>query len=86
MRLAVRRWKVITESPTTAGSRSRSSRSTVSLTRRSTSTRSATATSWCGSRLPASDDSAPLGMRIATDGMCSNESGIESSSTFMGVA
>src|SRR5215470_6415168 len=34
--------------------------------------------------LPASDASAPFGMRIATDGMCSNESGIESSRTFMG--
>jgi hypothetical protein len=40
------------------------------------------ATEWWGSRLPASDDSAPFGIRIATDGMCSEESGIENSRTF----
>ena len=45
--------------------------------------RSAMATRWCGSTLPASDASAPFGMRIATGGMCSNESGIDSSRTFM---
>jgi len=33
--------------------------------------------------LPASDASAPFGIRMATVGMCSNESGIESSRTFM---
>src|ERR1017187_7648713 len=32
---------------------------------------------------PASDVSAPLGMRIATGGMCSKESGIESNRTFI---
>src|SRR6185369_7660950 len=32
--------------------------------------------------LPASEDSAPLGIRMATVGMCSNESGIDSSRTF----
>jgi len=31
--------------------------------------------------LPASDASAPLGIRIATVGVCSNESGIDSSRT-----
>src|SRR5262245_50389226 len=45
--------------------------------------RSAIATRWCESTLPASDASAPFGIRIATGGMCSNESGIDSSSTFM---
>ena len=35
------------------------------------------------STLPASEVSAPFGMRIATGGMCSNESGIESRRTFM---
>ena len=48
-----------------------------------TSTRSATATSWCASTLPASDASAPFGNRIAKDGVCSNESGVEKSRTFM---
>ena len=38
---------------------------------------------WCGSTLPASDASAPLGMRMATGAMCSNESGIDSRSTRM---
>src|SRR5215475_3186432 len=52
-------------------------------TARWTSTRSATATSWCASTLPASDASAPFGNRIAKDGVCSNESGIEKSRTFM---
>src|ERR1043165_5604981 len=33
--------------------------------------------------LPARDASAPFGIRIATGGMCSNQSGIDSSSTFM---
>src|ERR1035438_5058423 len=32
---------------------------------------------------PASDVSAPLGMRIATGGMCSKESGMESKRTFI---
>src|SRR5580704_5438946 len=45
--------------------------------------RSAIATRWCGSTLAASDASAPFGMRIATGGMCSNESGIEKRRTFM---
>src|SRR5215510_736776 len=48
-----------------------------------TSTRSAIATSWWASTLPASDASAPFGNRIAKDGVCSNESGIEKSRTFM---
>ena len=33
---------------------------------------------------PANEASAPLGMRIATDGMCSNESGIDSNKMFIG--
>src|ERR1044071_8980024 len=41
--------------------------------------RSAIATRWCGSRLPASDASAPLGIRTATVGVCSKESGIDRS-------
>ena len=32
---------------------------------------------------PASEASAPFGIRIATGGMCSNESGIDKSRTFM---
>jgi hypothetical protein len=32
--------------------------------------------------LPASDPNAPLGSRIAIEGMCSKESGIDRSSTF----
>ena len=39
---------------------------------------------WCGSTLPASDASAPFGIRIVTGGVCSNESGIERSRTFIG--
>src|SRR5208283_456731 len=35
------------------------------------------------STLPASDVSAPLGIRIATGGMCSKESGMESNRTFI---
>ena len=45
--------------------------------------RSATATRWCGSTLPASEVKAPLGMRMATGAMCSKESGIERRRTFM---
>src|SRR5207249_8235711 len=48
-------------------------------------TRSATATLWWSSTLPASDASAPFGIRIATGGMCSKESGIESRRTFIPV-
>ena len=44
--------------------------------------RSATATLWWGSTLPASEVRPPLGMRTATVGMCSNESGMASRSTF----
>jgi hypothetical protein len=33
--------------------------------------------------LPAREASAPFGIRMATAGMCSNESGIERRSTFM---
>jgi hypothetical protein len=33
--------------------------------------------------LPASDASAPFGIRIVSDGVCSNESGMENSRTFM---
>src|ERR1700682_2113683 len=36
--------------------------------------------------LPASDASAPLGIRTTIGGMCSKESGIESSSTFIRVS
>src|SRR6266853_724823 len=46
--------------------------------------RSAIETVCCESRLPASDASAPFGMRTAIGGMCSNASGIDSNSTFMG--
>jgi hypothetical protein len=34
--------------------------------------------------LPASDASAPFGIRIASGGVCSNESGIDKSRTFTG--
>ena len=37
------------------------------------------ATRWWGSTLPASDARAPFGIRIASTGVCSNESGIDSS-------
>src|SRR5262249_2927764 len=75
-------WKVMTDRPTTSGSRSRTSRSTVSATRSWTRMRSATATEWCGSTLPAREVRAPLGIRMATGAMCSNESGIERRRTF----
>jgi hypothetical protein len=45
--------------------------------------RSPIVTQWCGSTLPASEASAPLGMRMPTGGMCSKESGMESSRMFM---
>ena len=45
--------------------------------------KSATATRWCPPRFPASEDNAPFGMRITTDGMCSNESGIDKSKMFI---
>src|SRR5215813_5315099 len=70
------------ESPTRSGSIVFTSSSTVVLTRSCARTRSATATWWCGSMFPASEASAPLGMRIQTVGVCSNESGMESSSIF----
>jgi hypothetical protein len=41
------------------------------------------ATAWWASTLPASEASAPFGMRMATGGVCSNESGIDSRRTFM---
>src|SRR5262249_44044124 len=84
IRSAVCRWNVITDSPTTSGSISRTSRSIVSRTRRCTRIRSATATRWWGSTFPASEVRAALGMRIAMDGMCSNESGIDSNKMFIG--
>src|SRR5262249_17977335 len=37
-----------------------------------------------GSTFPASEARAPLGIRIATGGMCSNESGIDSNKIFIG--
>src|SRR5262245_47924878 len=83
MRSAVRRWNVITESPTTSGFVALSRRSTVSRTRSWTRIRSATDTRWWGSTLPAREPSAPFGMRVVIDDMCSNESGIDNSSTFM---
>ena len=79
IRRAVPRWNVITDRPTTSGWSSRTSRSTVRRTDDCTRTRSATATWWCGSTLPASEASAPFGIRIASVGVCSNESGIDSS-------
>src|SRR5262245_53789976 len=45
--------------------------------------RSATETRWPSSTLPASDAKAPFGIRIATGGMCSKASGIESKRTFI---
>ena len=82
-RWAVWRWKVITESPTTSGACSRTSRSTTARTCDWTSTRSATATEWWGSTLPASEVSAPFGIRMATVAMCSKESGMASRRTRM---
>ena len=80
-RIAVRRWNVMIDRPTTSG-RSFATRSrTVPATSCWTRTRSATATWWCGSIFPASEVSAPFGIRMATGAMCSNESGIDSSST-----
>src|SRR3989442_6633051 len=61
---------------------SRTSRSRVARTVDCTRMRSAMATRWCGSTLPANEARAPFGIRIATGGMCSKESGIESSRTF----
>src|SRR5262245_56403789 len=72
------------DNPTRSGRCCRTSRSTVERTRDWTRMRSATATWWWGSTLPASEVRAPFGMRMATAGMCSNESGIENSSTFIG--
>src|SRR5437667_371102 len=66
---AVRRWKVMTERPTTSGCRSRTSRSTVPRTRPWARMRSATATRWWASTLPARDVSAPFGMRVVSAGM-----------------
>src|SRR5688572_3201826 len=80
---AVARWNVITDSPTTSGWSSRTSRSTVAITLDWTRMRSATATWWWGSTLPASEASAPFGMRTTIAGMCSKESGIDKRSTFM---
>src|SRR5258705_11533107 len=71
----------MTESPTTSGAQSHTSCSTVCRTADCARTRSAMATSWCASRLPASEASAPLGIRMATVGVCSNESGIDSNRT-----
>src|SRR5258705_75533 len=66
-RSAVCRWKVITERPTTSGWISRTSRSSVSRTRRWTRIRSATATRWWGSTFPANEahagTHAPYGIR-----------------------
>src|SRR5262245_22907029 len=72
------------DNPTRSGRCCRTSRSTVERTWDWTRTRSATATWWWGSTLPASEVRAPFGMRMATAGMCSNESGMENSSTFIG--
>ncbi len=82
MRCAVRRWKVMTESPTTSGAWSAMSRVIVRRTWDCARIKSAAATLWCASTFPASEPSAPLGSRIAIEGMCSKESGIDSSSTF----
>src|ERR1039458_10317000 len=71
------------ERPTTSGSSSRTSRLTVSRTCGSTAIKAATATRCCGSTFPASDVSAPLGIRIACGGMCSKESGMESNRMFI---
>src|SRR5258705_390586 len=83
IRSAVMRWNVMTDRPTTSGSTSSTSRATVDATEDVARMRSAIATLWCESTLPASDARAPFGMRIATAGMCSNASGIESSRMFM---
>ncbi len=80
---AVVRWKVMIERPTTSGSHSAMRRRTVVSTERWARIRSATATRWCGSTLPASEVRAPFGMRTALAGMCSNESGMDISSTFI---
>src|SRR5262245_1703600 len=83
MRKAVFRWKVMIDRPTRSGWRSRTSCSRVERTSRCTSTRSATATRWWASRLPASELRAPFGMRMPTVGMCSNESGIDARRMFI---
>ena len=80
---ADRRWNVMTLSPTTAGAVDCTSSSTVSRTRFWTRIKSATATSCSRSTFPASELSAPVGMRTVTGDMCSNESGIDSSRTFI---
>src|SRR5262249_9664441 len=83
MRKAVFRWKVMIDRPTRSGCRSRTSCSRVERTSRCTSTRSATATRWWASRLPASELRAPFGMRMPTVGMCSNEAGIDARRMFI---
>src|SRR5262245_42369595 len=80
---AVFRWNVMTDKPTTSGWNDVTSCVTVCGTDFCARIRSATATLWCGSALPASEASAPFGIRIVSDGVCSNESGIEKSRTFM---
>ena len=72
------------ESPTRSGSIVFISAVMVVRTRACARTRSVTATWWCGSTFPAREASAPLGMRIQTVGVCSKESGMESSSIFNG--
>src|SRR5262245_54447789 len=80
---AVFRWNVMTDKPTTSGWNDVTRWVTVCGTDFCARIRSATATLWCGSALPASEASAPFGIRIVSDGVCSNESGIEKSRTFM---
>ena len=67
----------MTDSPTTCGLYCCISRSTVGTTRSCTRMRSATDTWWPGPALPASEASAPFGIRMVSAGVCSNESGIE---------
>src|SRR5687767_8209537 len=69
------------ERPTTSGSNARIRRSTVAATRSWTRIRSAMPTVCPGPTLPASDASAPLGIRIVRAGVCSNESGMENRRT-----
>src|SRR5262245_31442119 len=73
----------MTERPTRSGWIFFTRCSRVARTELWTNMRSATAIRWCGSTFPAREVSAPLGIRMLTVGVCSNESGIDRSSTFI---
>ena len=79
---AVRRWNVITDRPTTSGSMLAHQPLDGARHVGAGENQIGDGDAVMGSMLPASDASAPFGIRIATGGVCSNESGIDSSRTF----